>query len=179
MLRQDQPRPRNHEIRVPVAGNLGGSFARAIGREQAPSLSEGGELIVPTYGAFVTRRAGGITVMRKRVTLLEVPVKNVRHITLVGPSVVASTSLMTGRSDERFELSVIDRSGKPLGRFQRADFLAEARIGQAQMKTRQSRTGNTTASKQNGGHENHRQNMRARASADIVRRPERKSGNTA
>ena len=62
-------------------------------RATPPTLLSDGTLMVPSHGAFLTRRGGLISLRRKKVTLFTCADGEVRHVVLVGPGTLISTSV--------------------------------------------------------------------------------------
>lgn len=119
--------------------------SHAIGRDQMPTLSPRGDFVVPTLGAYVTTRGAAIVVTRKTATISEVPIDDVRQITLVAPALVVSTSLLIACTKRAIGVELIDRGGRPIGKFQPLKSAETSTVAIRQLKASRNRFGTRLA----------------------------------
>jgi group II intron reverse transcriptase/maturase/CRISPR-associated endonuclease Cas1 len=88
--------------------------ALAIGMGQRPWLTETGDLVVPTHGAFLARAGLTLVVKRKRQTLLQLPIAEVKHVSIVGQGVAVSSSAIAACVEHGIRIWFSSRRGRSL-----------------------------------------------------------------
>jgi group II intron reverse transcriptase/maturase/CRISPR-associated endonuclease Cas1 len=117
----------------------------AIAVEQQPVLSARGDLYVPTAGAFVTKRGQTIAILRKRATVFEASLDEVRRVTLAGAGLVFSTQLAFVCAQRGIDIEFVDLAGRLIGELQGRPSRHRVVVGRAQLIATRSRRGAATA----------------------------------
>ncbi len=124
------PKRRSSEVRT-----------QAIGLEQQPWLSDRGDLIVPTNGAFVTRAGKTLIVKWKRHTVFEIPIGMVKHVSIVGQGVVLATTVIAACVAAGIRIWMMDRFGRAVGHFVSTRRPVDPKVARAQMRVALGRRG--------------------------------------
>lgn len=115
--------------------------AAEIGSRQAPTLSPGGWLTVPTYGAFLSKSHALIVVRRKKQIIFECAFDEVTGISIESDGAVVSTTLMAECARRGLTVTMSRTSGRPFARLASARSRADAAVLRVQLRTSLGRSG--------------------------------------
>lgn len=115
--------------------------AADIGQRQLPSLSPGGWLTIPTYGAFISKSHALIVVRRKKQVIFECAFDEITGVAIETDGAVLSTTLLAECARRGLTVTISRMSGRPFARLTNALSRADSTALRVQLRTTQGRSG--------------------------------------